>query len=76
MTGLILLRLEAGKEESVLAKIKDIKGVNKVQAVFGRWDLVATVEAQDLNALTSLVIKNIRAIDGVSATETLVSTAL
>ncbi|TET42736.1 MAG: Lrp/AsnC family transcriptional regulator [Elusimicrobia bacterium] len=76
MIGLILLRLEAGKEESVLAKIKDIKGVNKVQAVFGRWDLVATVEAQDLNALTSLVIKNIRAIDGVSATETLVSTAL
>jgi DNA-binding Lrp family transcriptional regulator len=76
MVGLILLRLEAGKEESVLAKIKDIKGVNKVQAVFGRWDLVATVEAQDLNALTSLVIKNIRAIDGVSATETLVSTAL
>lgn len=76
MIGLILLRLEAGKEEEVLAKIKDIKGVNKVQAVFGRWDLVATVEAQDLNALTSLVIKNIRAIDGVSATETLVSTAL
>jgi len=76
MIGLILLRLEAGKEESVLAKIKDIKGVDKVQAVFGRWDLVATVEAQDLNALTSLVIKNIRAIDGVSATETLVSTAL
>jgi len=76
MVGLILLRLEAGKEESVLAKIKDIKGVNKVQAVFGRWDLVATVEAQDLNALTSLVVKNIRAIDGVSATETLVSTAL
>ena len=76
MVGLVLLRLEAGKEESVLAKIKGIKGVNKVQAVFGRWDLVATVEAQDLNALTSLVIKNVRAIDGVSATETLVSTSL
>jgi DNA-binding Lrp family transcriptional regulator len=76
MVGLILLRLEAGKEESVLAKIRDVKGVKKVQAVFGRWDLVATVEAQDLNVLTSLVIKNIRAIDGVSATETLVSTVL
>ena len=76
MVGLILLRLEAGKEEAVLAKIRNVKGVKKVQAVFGRWDLVATVEAQDLNALTSLVIKNIRAIDGVSATETLVSTAL
>jgi len=76
MVGLILLRLEAGKEESVLAKIRNIKGVSKVQAVFGRWDLVATVEAPDLNALTSLVIKEIRAVDGVSATETLVSTAL
>lgn len=76
MVGLVLLRLEAGKEQSVLAKIKDIKGVKKVQAVFGRWDLVATVEAQDLNALTSLVIKNIRAIEGVAATETLISTVL
>ena len=76
MVGLVLLRLEAGKEQAVLAKIRDIKGVNKVQAVFGRWDLVATVEAADLNAMTSLVIKKIRAIDGVSATETLVSTAL
>ncbi|MFB0526243.1 MAG: Lrp/AsnC ligand binding domain-containing protein [bacterium] len=76
MVGLVLVRLEAGKEESVLAKIRDVKGVKKVQAVFGRWDLVATVEAQDLNALTSLVIKNIRAIEGISATETLVSTAL
>lgn len=76
MVGLVLLRLEAGKEQSVLTKIKDIKGVKKVQAVFGRWDLVATVEAQDLNALTSLVIKNIRAIEGVSATETLISTVL
>ena len=76
MVGLVLLRLEAGKEESVLAKIRDVKGVTKVQAVFGRWDVVATVEAQDLNALTSLVIKNVRAIDGVSATETLVSTSL
>ncbi len=76
MVGLVLLRLEAGKEEQVLGKIRSIKGVSKVQAVFGRWDLVATVEAPDLNALTSLVIKKIRAIDGVSATETLVSTTL
>jgi len=76
MVGLVLIKLDAGKEESALTKMRDIKGVKKVQAVFGRWDLVATVEAQDLNALTSLVIKNIRAIDGVSATETLVSTTL
>jgi len=76
MVGLVLLRLDAGKEESVLAKIRNVEGVKKVQAVFGRWDLVATVEARDLNALTSLVIKKIRAVDGVSATETLISTAL
>jgi len=76
MVGLVLLRLEAGKEESVLAKVKNVKDVKKVQAVFGRWDLVATVEAPDLKGLTSLVIKEIRAIDGVSATETLISTTL
>jgi len=76
MVGLVLIRLDAGKEESVLGKMRDVKGVKKVQAVFGRWDLVATVEASDLTDLTSLVIKKIRAIEGVSATETLISTVL
>ncbi len=76
MTGFVLARLVSGKEKKTLEEIERSKGVNKVDVVFGRWDLVVTVEAGNLNSLTSMVIKKIRSIDGVAATETLIATAL
>lgn len=76
VTGLVLVRLLAGKEKKALATIKDIKGVSHVSAVFGRWDLVVDVEAKDLNEMTSVVVGQIRAIPGVFGTETLLTTAI
>ncbi len=76
VTGLVLVRLLAGKEKTALTEIKHIKGVSHVSAVFGRWDLVVDVEASDLNEMTSVVVGQIRAIKGVSGTETLLTTAI
>ncbi|MBI4840611.1 MAG: Lrp/AsnC ligand binding domain-containing protein [candidate division NC10 bacterium] len=41
--------------------------------VFGRWDAIVQVEAKSLQALSRLVINQIRGIQGVQATETLVT---
>lgn len=76
VTGLVLVRLQAGKEKQALVKIKEIKGVSHVCAVYGRWDLVVDVEADDLPTMTRVVIEKLRAIPGVSGTETLVTTAI
>ena len=76
ITGLVLVRLAAGKEKGALAKIKDIKGVSHVSAVFGRWDLVVDIEAPDMNTMTVVITQNIRSIPGVFSTETLVTTAI
>ena len=76
ITGLVLVRLAAGKEKGALAKIKDIKGVSHVSAVFGRWDLVVDIEAPDMNTMTIVITQNIRSIPGVFSTETLVTTAI
>ncbi len=76
ITGLVLVRLAAGKEKGALAKIKDTKGVSHVSAVFGRWDLVVDIEAADMNQMTSIITLNIRNIPGVFSTETLVTTAI
>ena len=76
VTGLVLVRLQAGKEKSVLVKIKEIKGVSHVSAIFGRWDLVVDVESSDLTTLTTVVVNKIRSIPGVFSTETLVTTAI
>ena len=75
-TGVVLIRLSAGKEKSALAKIKDTKGVLHVSGVYGRWDLVCDIEADDLSTMTNVVINKIRQIPGVTSTETLVTIAI
>lgn len=76
ITGLVLVKLQAGKEMQTLAKIKEVKGISHVSAVYGRWDLVVDIEADDLPAMSKLVVEKLRTIPGVFGTETLVTTAI
>jgi DNA-binding Lrp family transcriptional regulator len=76
VTGLVLIRLASGREKLTMAKLKEIKGVSHLSAVFGRWDLVADIEAQDLTMMTNVVVGKIRAVPGVQSTETLVTTSI
>ena len=76
ITGLVLIKLQAGKETQALTKIKEVKGVSHVSAVYGRWDLVVDIEADDLPMMSRVVVEKIRTIPGVFATETLVTTAI
>lgn len=76
ITGLVLVKLQAGREQQTLTKIKEIKGISHVSAVYGRWDLVVDVEADDLPQMSNLVVGKLRTIPGVFSTETLVTTAI
>ncbi|HOW26946.1 MAG TPA: Lrp/AsnC ligand binding domain-containing protein [Elusimicrobiota bacterium] len=76
VTGLVLVRLTAGQEKQALVKLKETKGVAHISAVYGRWDLVVDLEAADMPSMTRIVIEKIRSIPGVSATETLITTAI
>lgn len=76
VTGLVLVRLSPGREKATLKSIKETRGVAHVSAVYGRWDLVVDIEAEDLPTMTNVVIEKIRAIPGVQSTETLVTTAI
>jgi len=76
VTGLVLVRLMAGKEKIALSRIKEIKGVSHVTAVFGRWDLVLDIETEDVGTLSNLVVRDIRATPGVLSTESLVTTSI
>ena len=76
VSGLVLVKLQAGKEMAALSKIKELKGVSHVSAVYGRWDLVVDIEADDLPSMSRLVVERIRKIAGIFSTETLVTTAI
>jgi DNA-binding Lrp family transcriptional regulator len=69
----VLVRLVPGLEASAVGQIRAIPGVADIIMVFGRWDAIIQVEAKSLAALSRLVINQIRGIQGVQATETLVT---
>jgi DNA-binding Lrp family transcriptional regulator len=76
VTGLVLLKLLPGKEKQTLARLKALRSVVHMSAVFGRWDLVLDMETDDLPMLSNIVVQEIRSIPGVLTTETLVTTSL
>lgn len=76
VTGLVLVKLMPGKEKQVLNKLRTIKSIVHMSAVFGRWDLVLDMETDDLPRLSNIVVNEIRSIPGVLSTETLVTTLL
>lgn len=76
VTGLVLVKLMPGKEKQALAKLRALKSVVHMSAVFGRWDLVLDMETEDMPQLSNIVVQEIRGIPGVLSTETLVTTSL
>ncbi|MFQ5839486.1 MAG: Lrp/AsnC ligand binding domain-containing protein [Candidatus Methylomirabilales bacterium] len=73
LKGYVLIRLTPGLEASALSQISVIPGVKEIILVFGRWDAIVQVEAKTLSGLSRLVVGQIRGIQGVQASETLVA---
>ena len=71
MVAGVLIRCNPQKEAVVLDALRKLEGLAYVYQLFGRYDMVALVRALDLHA-ASEVVGHIRAIDGVTNTETLV----
>ena len=73
----ILVRLIPGLESNAMSQMRVIPGVKDVITVFGgRWDAIVQVESKNIPALSRMVIGQIRGIQGVQATETLVAAEL
>ena len=49
-----------------------IEGVTKVYGVFGRFDIMAQIEAPDLEERSRIITDKMRAIPGVLSTESLI----
>ena len=71
MVAGVLIRCEPQKETQVVEALRKLDGLSYLYQLFGRYDMVALVRALDLHA-ASEVVGRIRAIDGVTYTETLV----
>jgi DNA-binding Lrp family transcriptional regulator len=77
VTAIVLLIMLGGTGETLnwaketKTRLKAIRGVKEVYGVFGRYDLVAIVEADTNERLTSLVADEMRSVPGIQNSETL-----
>lgn len=75
-TAFILLNSDLGSDQEIIAKLKEILGVEKgikfdVQGVYGIYDIVVKIEADNPDHLRSIITNKIRKIDRVQSTLTM-----
>jgi hypothetical protein len=74
--GYLLIKLVPGLEEEALSQIRATQGVVDVTLVFGQWDAIAVAEAKSLFELTKIVVGEVRGVQGVQDTTTLLEAEL
>ncbi len=74
--GYLLIKLVPGLESSAISQIRATSGVTEVNLVFGQWDAIAITEAKTLFELTRLIVGEVRSIQGVQDTTTLLQATL
>jgi DNA-binding Lrp family transcriptional regulator len=72
----VMIKVGAGEyfsvEKTIREELSKLPGNKKVDGVFGRFDIIAEVEAKDANELSRLVTDKIKAISSVVSTETFI----
>ena len=74
--GYILIKLIPGLEPDALSQIRALPGITDVNLVFGQWDVIAVAEAKTLFELTKIIVGEVRGIQGVQDTTTLLEAEL
>ena len=66
----ILVQTEVGKAAQVTDQIKNLNGVVNADGVTGPYDVIARVEAEDLDGLAKKIVMPMQEIEGITRTLT------
>ena len=67
----VVLHCKTGMEEWVIRNLKKIAGVKEVSGVYSLYDIIAKVEAKDSVTLEQIITKQIRKLQYIRTTMTL-----
>lgn len=67
----VLINTEAGMEQEVVNQLETMKNVKEAYTVYGVYDAVALVEADKMEDLKNVVSFDIRKLNGVRSTVTM-----
>ena len=69
----VFLSLKRGGETNVAQLMKEMEGVRDVSELYGEYDIIAKVEKGSMEELQKFLIKNIRPIEEVEQTSTMIA---
>ena len=72
--GFVLISTDPGHEKEVYNQLLRLPEVQELHPLFGEYDLIVKMEAQDFDSLGHTVVSRIRSIEGVRETKTLTGT--
>jgi len=70
-TAYVLISCDLGFEDAIIEDLKHIESVKEVSGTFGAYDIIAKIENQDREKLRETIIWNIRKLQHVRSTLTL-----
>tara|TARA_B100001079_G_C16323423_1_gene475724 strand:+ start:873 stop:1106 length:234 start_codon:yes stop_codon:yes gene_type:complete len=74
--GFVLITTKPGQEKMVRDKLEKIEYVTSGWMLFGEYDLIARVQADDEFQLTRCIVEDIRPMEGIADTKTLIGAEL
>ena len=69
--GFVFISSAPMREQDIYNELSKIKEIVDLHPLFGDYDLIAKVEAEDLNRLSQVVVDKIRSVPGIIDTKTL-----
>ena len=72
--GFVLILAAPAKEHEVYNALSKVKEITELNPLFGEYDLIAKIEAEDFDKLGKIIVEKIRSIDGIIDTKTLTGT--
>ena len=72
----VLIETAVGKTRDVVDGLKSVEGVTSVDAVTGPYDIIAVLEADDLNTIGEMVTSRVHSVGSVVRTVTCLAVSL
>ena len=70
-TAFVLVNCDLGSEEAIIDDLKHIESVKEVHGTFGAYDIIAKIENSEKEKLRETITWNIRKLEHVRSTLTL-----
>jgi DNA-binding Lrp family transcriptional regulator len=73
MKAYVLINTELGQEAAVVEELRKVPGINSASSLYGIYDVIVEVEADTMEKVKEIVFNNIRRLDIVKTTITLIT---